>query len=61
MNKYETIYVIRPTVEEEGIKALVERFKNLIVEQGGQVEDVDEWGKEGWHIQLKSTRKGIMY
>ncbi|NLC45066.1 MAG: 30S ribosomal protein S6, partial [Clostridiales bacterium] len=45
MNKYESIYIIRPTVEEEGIKALIERFSNLIQQEGGQIENVDEWGK----------------
>ncbi|NLB40961.1 MAG: 30S ribosomal protein S6, partial [Clostridiales bacterium] len=45
MNKYESIYIIRPTVEEEGSKALIERFSNLIQQEGGQIENVDEWGK----------------
>jgi small subunit ribosomal protein S6 len=58
VNKYETIYVIRPTVEEEGIKALVERFKNLIVEQGGQVEDVDEWGKRRLAYPIEKHKEG---
>ena len=35
MNKYESIYVLRPTMEEEAIKAMVERFSNLIVSEGG--------------------------
>ena len=44
MNRYETIYIIRPTVDEEGIKALQEKFK-AIVEENGEIEAIDDWGK----------------
>lgn len=43
-NLYETIYIIKPTVEEEGLKALVEKFK-AIIEADGEIETTDEWGK----------------
>lgn len=44
MNKYETIFIIDTSVGEEGIKALVEKFKNLL-ETSAQLENIDEWGK----------------
>ncbi|MBR4949696.1 MAG: 30S ribosomal protein S6 [Clostridia bacterium] len=44
MNNYETIFVINPSLDEEATKAVVEKFKTLI-EQNGTVESVDEWGK----------------
>ncbi|MDD2503009.1 MAG: 30S ribosomal protein S6 [Clostridia bacterium] len=58
MNRYESIYVIRPTVEEEGIKALVERFSNLIQQEGGQVENVDEWGKRRLAYPIDDLNEG---
>lgn len=58
MNKYESIYIIRPTVEEEGIKALVERFSNLIVQEGGKVDNVDEWGKRRLAYPIDDLREG---
>ena len=45
MNKYELVYIIDPAVDEEGRKAVVERFSSLIAEQGGTVDKVEEWGK----------------
>ena len=45
MNKYESVVIINPTVEEEGIKALISRFTDLI-NTDGKVESVDELGKE---------------
>ena len=44
INNYETIFVINPSLDEESTKAVVEKFKTLI-EQNGTVENVDEWGK----------------
>ena len=45
MNKYELVYIIDPAVEDEGRKALVERFNTLITDNGGTVDKVEEWGK----------------
>ncbi|MGI6189689.1 MAG: 30S ribosomal protein S6 [Clostridiales bacterium] len=58
MRKYETLYIIQPTLEEEAVKALVERFSALITEQGGQVEKVDEWGKRRLAYPIDDFREG---
>ena len=58
MNKYESIYVLRPTMEEEAIKAMVERFSNLIVSEGGEIENIDEWGKRRLAYPIEDFREG---
>ena len=45
MNKYEVVYIIDPAVEEEARKTLISRFNDLIANNGGSVEKVEEWGK----------------
>ena len=45
MNKYELIYIIDTTVEEEARKALIEKFYGIIAANGGEVVKVEEWGK----------------
>ena len=45
MNKYELVYIIDTAVEEEARKGLVEKFNNLITNNGGEIEKVEEWGK----------------
>ena len=42
--KYEVLYIIDPTLGEEGIAALVEKFKAM-VEAEGTLTNIDEWGK----------------
>lgn len=58
MNKYESIYILRPTMEEEAVKAMVERFSNLITTEGGEVEKVDEWGKRRLAYPIEDFREG---
>ena len=41
MNKYETVFIINPSVEDAGVKTLIEKFSNLI-NNDGKVESVEE-------------------
>lgn len=63
MRKYETMYILRPTMEEEARTQTVERFNALVAEQGGTMTEVKEWGirkmaypiqdfKEGYYVLL---------
>jgi len=57
MNKYEAIFIINPDLEEEAIKALIEKFKNLI-ESSAQLESIDEWGKRRLAYPIKYKNEG---
>lgn len=43
MKKYETIFILRPTLGEEEMKVVVEKFKSFI-ETNATLETFDEWG-----------------
>lgn len=45
MNKYEVVYIIDPAVEEEARKELIAKYNDLIANNGGSVDKVEEWGK----------------
>jgi small subunit ribosomal protein S6 len=45
MTLYETLYVIRPDLEEEAVESAIERFKGIVEGQGAVVKKVDKWGK----------------
>ena len=57
MRKYECVYVISSTLEEEQIKAVVERFNNL-VSQYGELESTEEWGRKKLAYEVKKHREG---
>ena len=42
--KYETIFIVNPTLEEAAATAVQDKFKSLIEENGTNVE-VEDWGK----------------
>ncbi len=46
MTKYESMYILKPDMEEEKKDALVKRFSDIVTNNGGTVEKVDEWGKK---------------
>ena len=58
MNKYETVFIINPNVEESGVKALIEKFSTLI-NNDGKVEKVDELGKRKLAYEIKKFKEGI--
>ena len=58
MNKYETVFIINPNVEDGGVKALIEKFSNLI-NNDGKVEKVDELGKKKLAYDIKKNKEGI--
>lgn len=57
MNKYECIFIIDPEIGEEGIQALVEKFKNLL-ETSAQLEGMDEWGKRKLAYEIADKTEG---
>ena len=56
MNKYESVIIINPNVDEEGVKALVEKFTNLI-NNDGKVEKVDSLGKRKLAYEVKKQKE----
>ena len=55
--KYEVLYIIDPAQGEEGIAALVEKFKSL-AEGYGEVTSVDEWGKRRLAYPINDLAEG---
>ena len=45
MNKYETLYLIAPELEDEAVRAEIDKFSGIIASNGGEIESTDEWGK----------------
>lgn len=58
MRKYETMYIIDPDFDEEATKQLIEKFKGVIEEKGGKIEEVDEWGKRRLAYPVHDRREG---
>ncbi|ANB59477.1 30S ribosomal protein S6 [Anoxybacteroides amylolyticum] len=58
MRKYEIMYIIRPNIDDEGRKVVVERFNNILTENGAEITSVKEWGKRRLAYEIKDFRDG---
>ena len=70
MNRYELTYIIDTGLEETARKELIEKYAELIRNNSGEIEKVDEtWGKrrlayaindmwEGWYVLVTFKSEG---
>ncbi len=58
MRKYEIMYIIRPNIEEEAKKALVERFNTILTENGAELAESKDWGKRRLAYEINDLRDG---
>ena len=61
MNKYELAVVISAKLEEEARAEVLEKVKALITRFGGNVTDVDEWGKRRFAYEIQKMKEGFYY
>ena len=57
MNKYESVVIINSNTEEQGIKALIQKFSDLI-NSDGKVETVEELGTKKLAYEIKKQKEG---
>ena len=57
MNCYETVFILTPVLSDEQMKEAVEKFKGVLVQNGAEIVNEEEWGlkKLAYPIQKKST------
>ena len=55
--KYETLFIVNPTLGEEEISALVQKFQSL-VEANGTVDKVEDWGKRRMAVAIDDLHEG---
>ena len=57
MNKYESVIIINPNLEEDAIKSVIKKFEDLI-NTDGKVETIDEIGKKRLAYEIKKNNEG---
>ena len=58
MNKYESVIIVNPNVDEEGIKALEKKFTDII-NNDGKLEKIDNLGKRKLAYEGKKNNEGL--
>ncbi len=57
MNKYETVFILTPVLSDDQMKETVEKFKSVLTDNGGNIENEENWGlrKLAYPIENKNT------
>jgi len=58
LRDYELVVVLSPDVGEEGYPATVERINNVITEGGGEIKNVDQWGRRRLAYPIRRFLEG---
>ena len=61
MNKYELAVVVSAKIEDDARAEVIEKVKDLITRVGGNVTDVDEWGKRRIAYEIQKMKEGFYY
>ena len=58
MRDYELMVVLTPEHDDDGVAATTERVKSLVTARGGEVVDVQPWGRRRLAYPIKRLRDG---
>ena len=59
MTKYETTFILEPGLEEARVNEEIEKVTQWIKDLGGEVFDVQRWGKRRFAYEIGRKRDGI--
>ena len=57
MNKYELAVVVSAKIEDDERAQVIEKVKALVERFGGQISDVDEWGKKRLAYEIQKMKE----
>ncbi len=58
MRRYETIFILRPTLSEDEINTIIENSNTIIGTGGGQTISLDKWGLRKLAYLIKKESQG---
>ena len=58
MKAYELLFFVDPSIEEEVRLAAEKRIDTVITEQGGKINNVEEWGKRKLAYEINGLTDG---
>lgn len=58
MRKYELMYIVKPSLDEEARTAVVEKAHAILTDNGATIDKVDEWGLRELAYEIEDFKKG---
>lgn len=61
MFKYELALVVSAKIDDEARDAVVEKAKGYVTRYGGNITEVEEWGKKTLSYEIQKMKEGYYY
>jgi small subunit ribosomal protein S6 len=61
MNQYELALVVNAKIEDEARLATLEAAKELVTRFGGNITNVEDWGKKRLAYEIQKMKEGFYY
>jgi len=58
MRQYELILIVQPDLDEEATQGVIDRVKDLITDNGGEILKMDLWGARQLAYLVNNFREG---
>jgi small subunit ribosomal protein S6 len=59
MRAYEVMVILDPSLDERTIEPSLDKYLNVIRNDGGTVDNVDVWGRRRLAYEIKKNEEGI--
>lgn len=59
MRDYELVVVLSPTIGDEGFPVTIERISGVIQANGGEIKNVDQWGRRRLAYPIRRNLEGF--
>lgn len=57
-NYYELTYIVNPVLEDDQFKEIVTKFTEFINDNGGEIDEIDEWGIRKFEHEMQGKNSG---
>lgn len=61
MNNYELALILNAKAEDEARVSTLEKVKEYITSFGGEISDIDEWGRKRLAYEIQKMNEGYYY
>jgi small subunit ribosomal protein S6 len=59
LRRYEVLFIVRPDFDEEQIAAVIQKYKDVVVNDGGVVLTAEKWAKRRLAYEIAGFQEGI--
>ena len=58
MKQYETMYIVKSSLDEAQKAKLVEEMHGIVLNHGGSIDKVEDWGLKDFAYEIDNMKKG---